>query len=115
MQDPQILAELQQLEGQLRQEIALQRASLTPDPSEVAAIEQELPQAWQQDLHMLELEQEIEEKVLEPLYGKSLSELNEGVRQVVEELDIDVEALMQEVEEPDISIEMHIDHDDHDR
>jgi|SRR5579883_2534242 len=74
-----------------------ERVALEPDPEIVAEIDEELPDAWLQTLEntvALELEQE----VLQPIQSLSEEELNERVRNVIEELDIDMQEIMQELD-----------------
>ena len=124
MQGPayQDLAQLEQYIGSLQWDAV----SLTPDEQEVRVIDQGVPEEWTQTLEP-DLEDLFEKEVLEPLYTKSLQELNEmleisqgdiieNARESIESFhaDIDMNAIMQEVETIDITFdyEITIDHDD---
>ena len=100
--------------------------ALTPDAQEVRVIDQAVPEEWTQTLEP-DLEAIFELEVLEPLYTKSFQELNEileisqgdiieNARESIESFhaDIDIDAIMQEVETIDITFdhEIIIDHDD---
>jgi hypothetical protein len=96
--------------------------SLTPNEQEVLIIDQAMPQEWTQTLEA-EQEEIFENEVLEPLYTKSLQELNamleitegdiiENARESLQSFDFDIDAIMQEVETIDISLDIMLDHDD---
>ena len=101
-------------------------SSTYANEQEVRVIDQGVPEEWTQTLEP-DLEAIFELEVLEPLYTKSLQELNElleisegdiikNARESIESFhaDIDMNTIMQEVETIDITFdyEITIDHDD---
>jgi hypothetical protein len=120
MQQPEFQS-TQQLEAFLRT-MQWEQVSLTPDAQEVATIDQELASEWLQPLEP-ELEEDIERDVIAPLTAMSIEELNsrleipegdiiENAQASLEQFDLDIDALMQEVETPDIALQQDKDLDD---
>jgi len=85
--------------------------SLEPDPAVVEAIEQEVPGEWLQSLEAPDLEAAFDQEVLEPLSRMTDEELNTQVREVISELDIDVETIMRELDTPDLERDHSLDPD----
>ena len=120
MQGPEY-QDIAQLEQYMRS-MQWDTVSLTPDAQEVHTIDQGVPEEWTQTLEA-EQEEIFENEVLEPLYAKSLQELNamleitegniiKNARESLQSFDFDIDAIMQEVETIDISLDITLDHDD---
>ena len=117
-QDFQDIAQLEQF----MQTMQWDTVSLTPDQREVHIIDQAISQEWLQTLEA-EREELFEQEVLEPLYTKTIPELNElleisqgdiieNARESLQSFDFDIDVIMQEVETIDITLDITIDHDD---
>src|SRR5258708_7477084 len=71
--------------------------ALEPNPAEVEAIDQQVPPEWTQTLEH-DQEQAFDQEVLDPLRSLSDEELQQRVRETLAELDINVHAVMQELD-----------------
>src|SRR5579859_7900979 len=80
-----------------------ERVSLEPAAADVQALDQELPPEW---LTLREPEQAFTHEELDALMKEPLDipagDLNEHTRQALHELDTDMNALMQEVDVPEV-------------
>ena len=86
--------------------------SLSPSPEEVAALDQQLPADW---LQLLEQEPQFSKEALEDLLRAPLDipegDIDANARQALRELDIDVEAIIRELDhEPPLDIPKDVDH-----
>ena len=113
--------DIEQLE-QFMHTMKWETVSLTPDQREVQTIDQAITPEWTQILEA-EREETFENEVLEPLYTKTISELNElleisqgdiveNARESIQTFDLDIKEIMKEVETIDINLEITLDHDD---
>jgi hypothetical protein len=83
-----------------------EHVALAPDPAEVAAIDQELPQDWLQSLEDQELDP------FEDLYTMSDEDLRAEVSDSVQALDLDIQAAIDEIKGPDMNLDITLpDHD----
>jgi len=87
------------------------QVSLEPDPAVVEAIDLEIPSEWLQLLDTPDLEAEFDQEVLGPLSRMTDEELNTQVREVISELDIDVDTIMRELDSPDLGLDQSLGHD----
>ena len=109
MIDPQ---DLEDLENTV-QSMQWESVTLEPSAEEVQALDQQLPESW---LSEIDQEQAFDQEVLEPLTSMSEQELNAmldippgdidlNARLAVQELDLDIEAIVRDIEGQEIELD----------